>query len=70
MNGQILHAPVILELGPEFYDEVDAAKFPVLKLRYRNQAAARTVASMACRTNGGWPISVGLNLFRATWRVP
>jgi uncharacterized protein YdiU (UPF0061 family) len=43
MNGQILHAPVILELGPEFYDEVDAAKFPTLKLRYRNQAAARTV---------------------------
>jgi uncharacterized protein YdiU (UPF0061 family) len=34
---------VILELGPAFYEGVEAAKFPALKLRYRNQAAARTV---------------------------
>lgn len=33
-------APVIYELGPDFYDEVPAALFPQAVLRYRNQSAA------------------------------
>lgn len=33
--------PAIYELGPEFYDEVRAAQFPKLILRYRNQDAAK-----------------------------
>ncbi|UYL07935.1 YdiU family protein [Bdellovibrio sp. SKB1291214] len=36
-------SPPIYELGPEFYDEVQAAPFPDAKLRYRNQDAARTI---------------------------
>jgi uncharacterized protein YdiU (UPF0061 family) len=35
--------PPIYELGPEFYDEVQAASFPQAKLRYRNQAAAESI---------------------------
>ncbi|MFM6928415.1 MAG: protein adenylyltransferase SelO family protein [Bdellovibrio sp.] len=35
--------PPIYELGPDFYDEVAAARFPQPRLRYRNQAAAETV---------------------------
>ncbi|WP_413584286.1 protein adenylyltransferase SelO family protein [Bdellovibrio sp. HCB274] len=35
--------PPIYELGPEFYDEVQAATFPAAQLRYRNQAAAQIV---------------------------
>lgn len=35
--------PPIYELGPEFYDEVQAAPFPNAKLRFRNQEAARTI---------------------------
>lgn len=35
--------PPIYELGPEFYDEVDAAPFPQGRLRYRNQSAAYTL---------------------------
>lgn len=30
-------------LGPDFYDPVEAARFPDLRLRYRNQRAAATV---------------------------
>ncbi len=33
----------ILELGPEFYDEVEPAAFPAHILRFRNDAAAATV---------------------------
>lgn len=35
--------PAILELGPDFYDEVEAARFPDLQLRYRNQSAATQI---------------------------
>ena len=35
--------PPILELGPEFYDEVEAAAFPEGILRFRNDTAAKTV---------------------------
>lgn len=35
--------PPIYELGPDFYDEVSAAKFPKAILRYRNQEAARQI---------------------------
>lgn len=44
----------ILELGPEYYDPVQAAKFPEAKLRFRNQR---------------WAQAVGLDkLDKATWR--
>lgn len=35
--------PPIYELGPDFYDEVQPAKFPQGILRYRNQAAAEEI---------------------------
>jgi Uncharacterized conserved protein len=35
--------PPIYDLGPDFYDEVEAAKFPQAILRYRNQDAAERV---------------------------
>ncbi len=34
-------APYILQLGPDFYEEVTPAKFPKTILRYRNQQAAK-----------------------------
>ena len=35
--------PAIKQLGPDFYDPVAAADFPKTILRYRNDAAARSV---------------------------
>lgn len=35
--------PPIYELGPDFYDEVQPARFPALQIRYRNQEAAAEV---------------------------
>jgi uncharacterized protein YdiU (UPF0061 family) len=35
--------PPIYELGPDFYDEVEAAPFPQAVLRYRNQDAAKSI---------------------------
>ncbi|KHD87894.1 MAG: selenoprotein O [Bdellovibrio sp. ArHS] len=37
----VTQTPPIYELGPDFYDEVQAAAFPQGILRYRNQQAAR-----------------------------
>lgn len=35
--------PPIYELGPDFYDEVQAADFPKAQLRYRNDSAAQSI---------------------------
>lgn len=39
----LANTPAIYELGPDFYDEVEAARFPKAILRYRNQAAAKQI---------------------------
>ncbi|HYJ53345.1 MAG TPA: protein adenylyltransferase SelO family protein, partial [Allosphingosinicella sp.] len=36
-------APAILELGPDFYDQVRAADFPQTILRFRNDRAAQSI---------------------------
>lgn len=41
--AQTFFNPPILELGPDFFDEVEAASFPKAALRFRNQAAAKTI---------------------------
>jgi uncharacterized protein YdiU (UPF0061 family) len=51
VDRKILHSPIysraILELGPEFYDSVEPARFPEALLRYRNQEAAATIGCEA-----------------------
>ncbi|QDK37627.1 YdiU family protein [Bdellovibrio sp. NC01] len=43
MRVSQVKTPPIYELGSDFYDEVDAAVFPALKLRYRNNQAAKVI---------------------------
>lgn len=43
MSRENLQRPPILDLGPDFYDPVSAARFPEAHLRFRNQEAARFV---------------------------
>lgn len=43
----------IYELGPDFYDEVEPARFPEGKLRFRNQSAAKLV-SLETLTEKEW----------------
>lgn len=41
--ANVVLSPPILELGPDFYDEVVPAYFPKAILRFRNQSAAKSV---------------------------
>lgn len=53
MDREIIHAPFILELGPDFYDPVTPAQFPNLTLRFRNQQAAEIVGLQSL-TDEAW----------------
>lgn len=53
MDRENIHTFPILELGPDFYDPVEPAKFPEAHLRFRNQEAAQLIG-LELLSEGEW----------------
>jgi serine/tyrosine/threonine adenylyltransferase len=53
-NTMALHRPIIQQMGPEFYDPVQAASFPQPKARYLNYNAAQFLGLDELKSEADW----------------